>query len=101
MTPLKRVIYVVGGIFWFLFSVGFGFFLVDYIAGGAGLQLLGGPVFLGGPVSSGSVLLGLVHVIGFVTAIVICFAIGASMCARALVSDREHEQVKHRAQVKS
>lgn len=88
MTPAKKVIYVVGGVFWFLFSLGFGLILVNYIGGGAGLQLFGGPV------SSSSVLLGLVHLTGFVTAIFICFAIGAGLCARALVSDREQRQDK-------
>ena len=82
--PVKRIMYVVGGIFWLLFSLGFGLILVDYLAGGAGLQ------FVGGPVSSGSVLLGLVHFTGFVTAVVICFAVGAALCARGLVSHREH-----------
>jgi membrane protein implicated in regulation of membrane protease activity len=91
MTPAKRVMYVVGGALWFLFSLGFGLILVDYITGGAGLQ------FFGGPVSSGSVLLGLAHLTGFAAAIVICFAIGAGLCARGLVSHREHEQDKHRA----
>ena len=88
MTPLKRVIYVVGGVLWILFSVGFGVILFKYIAGGAGLQSIGGPV------SSGSVLLGLVHLAGFVAAAVISFAIGAWLCARGLVSDQEHEQQK-------
>jgi len=95
MTPVKRIVYVVGGIFWFLFSLGFGLILVDYIAGGAGLQ------FFGGPVSSGSVLLGLVHLTGFVAGILICFAIGAGLCARGLVSHPEHEQDEHRAQIGS
>jgi hypothetical protein len=85
---VKRIIYVVGGVFWLLFSLGFGLILVDYIAGGAGLQVFAGPV------SSGSVLLGLVHLTGLVVAIIICFAIGAGLCARGLVSYREHEQDK-------
>jgi hypothetical protein len=86
MTPLNRVIYVVGGVLWILFSVGFGVILFKYIARGAGLQSIGGPV------SSGSVLLGLVHLTGFVVAAVICFTIGAWLCARGVVSDEAHEQ---------
>jgi hypothetical protein len=86
MTPVKRVLFVTGGIFWFLFSLGFGFMLVQYVRGDAGLQ------FFGGPVSSGSVLLGLAHVAGFIAAIVICFAIGAGLCAHGLVLERKHEQ---------
>ena len=84
MTPAKKIICVVGGIFWFLFSLGFGLVLIDYVARGAGLQFFG-------PLSSSSVLVGLVHLTGFVTAIIICFAIGAGLCARGLVSDREQE----------
>ena len=82
MIPAKRAMYVVGGVLWLLFSLGFGFILIDYVAGGAGLQ------FLGGPVSSGSVWLGIAHVTGFVAAIVSCFAIGAWLCARGLISYR-------------
>lgn len=86
MTLAKRVIFVIGGVFWFLFSLGFGFVLVQYVAGGAGLQ------FFPGPPSSGSLLLGLVHLTGLVAAIVISFAIGAGLCACGLVSDEEQEQ---------
>jgi hypothetical protein len=86
MTRLKRVIYVVGGVLWILFSVGFGVILFKYITGGAGLQSIGGPV------SSGSVLLGLVHLTGFVAAAVICFAIGAGLCARGLISVKANEE---------
>jgi hypothetical protein len=43
--------------------------------------------FFGPPVSSGSILLGLVHVVGFATAVVLCFAIGAGLCARGIVRE--------------
>ncbi len=79
MKFAKRVLLVLGGLLWFLFSLGFGYLLVEYIAQGAGLQ------FFGPPVSSGSVLLGLVPVTGFVAASVICFAIGAGLCAHGIV----------------
>lgn len=82
MTLTKRILYVVGGMLWFLFALGFGLILVAYVTGGAGLQIFGGLI------SSGSVLLGLVHVTGFVAAIVICFAIGAGLCAHGLVSKK-------------
>ena len=71
-----------GGVLWLGFALGFGAFLVQYIGGGAGLQ------FFGGPVSSGSVLLGLVHLIGFGTAMLLCFAVGIGFCARAVVSEK-------------
>ena len=67
-----------GGVLWLLFGLGFAAFLVAYISGGAGLQ------FFGGPVSPESVLLGLVHLVGLGTAILICFAIGVGLCARGM-----------------
>lgn len=75
-----------GGVLWLCFAFGFGAFLVRYIGGGAGLQ------FFGGPVSSGSVLLGLVHLAGFSTAILLCFAIGVGLCARGIVGGSDGEE---------
>ena len=76
---MKRALLFSAGLLWFAFALGFGGFMVLYIAQGAGLQ------FLGPTVSSGSLLLGLVHFVGLATAALICFAIGASLCARAIV----------------
>jgi hypothetical protein len=83
---MKRVMFLMGGVLWLGFALGFGAFLVGYIGGGAGLQ------FFGGPVSSGSVLLGLVHLIGFGTAMLICFAVGIGLCARGIVSEKDGEE---------
>jgi hypothetical protein len=85
---MKRTAFMIGGLLWFLFSLGFGFLLVLYVAQGAGLQ------FFGPPVSSGSVLIGLVHLTGFVTASVLCFVIGAGLCAHAVIPDRRHGNAK-------
>ena len=85
MTLARRIIFVFGGMLWFLFSAGFGLILIAYVSGGAGLQ------FFGGPISSGSVLLGLVHVTGLVAAFLICFAIGAGLCAHGVVGERTGE----------
>jgi hypothetical protein len=74
---------VAAGMFWILLSLGFGLILVQYVAGGARLQLFDGPV------SSGSVLMGSAQVAAFFTAMVICFAIGAGLCAHGLVSNRQ------------
>lgn len=76
---MKKLALLIGGACWFLFALGFAALLVEYIAGGAGLQ------FFGPPVSSGSILLGLVHVVGLCAAIILCFAIGAGLCARGIV----------------
>ena len=83
---MKRALLIIGGLCWFLFALGFGFFLVQYVGGGAGLQFLG-PIF-----SSESVLLGLAHVIGILMTSFLCFAIGVGMCVHAIVPKTEKEQ---------
>jgi hypothetical protein len=83
---MKRAMFLMGGVLWLGFALGFAAFLVGYIGGGAGLR------FFGGPVSSGSVLLGLVHLVGFGTAILLCFAIGVGLCARGIVEKDRKEQ---------
>jgi hypothetical protein len=76
---MKRPLLLVVGLCAFVCALGFGLLLVQYIGEGAGLQVFG----LG--VSSGSVLIGLVHVIGFAAGAFGCFALGAALCARALL----------------
>jgi len=83
---MKRAMFLVGGVLWLCFAVGFAAFLVQYIIGGAGLQ------FFGGAPSSGSVLLGLVNFIGFATAVLICFAVGVGLCARGMVSEKNGKE---------
>jgi len=84
---MKRAMFLMGGMLWLCFALGFGFFFMRYIGGGAGLH------FFGGPVSSGSVLLGLVHLVGLSTAILICFAIGVGLCARAAVTEKDPNEL--------
>jgi len=83
---MKRAMFLVGGVLWLCFAVGFAAFLVQYIIGGAGLQ------FFGGAPSSGSVLLGLVNFIGFATAVLICFTVGVGLCARGMVSEKNGKE---------
>lgn len=80
---MKRTMFLFGGVLWLCFALGFAAFLVRYISGGAGLQ------FFGGPVSLGSVLLGLVHLVGFGTMILLCFAIGVGLCAHGMVGRKD------------
>lgn len=75
---MKRGILFAMGLVWLAFALGFGFFLVQYLAQGAGFQFFAPIAF------SGSVLLGLVHFVGLCSAILICFAIGVGLCARAI-----------------
>jgi hypothetical protein len=76
---MKRIFLIIGGMFWLLFALGFGFFLVQYVGGGAGLQFFG-PIF-----SSETVLLGLAHVTGIVMTSFLCFAIGVGLCVHGIV----------------
>lgn len=82
---MKRAMFLAGGALWLCFALGFAVFLVMYLGGGAGLQ------FFGGPVSPGSVLLGLVHLVGLCTAILICFAIGVGLCMRGIAGEKAIE----------
>ena len=79
---MKRVMFILAGVCWFLFAAGFGFFLIQYVRNGAGLQIAG-PLF-----SSGSVLMGVVHVIGFSLASWVSFAIGVRLCAHGMTMNR-------------
>jgi len=82
---MKRALIFSAGLLWFAFALGFGFFLVQYVAQGAGLQ------FFVPTISAGSVALGLVQFVGLATAVLICFAIGAGLCASAIVPKDRHE----------
>ena len=70
---------VVAGLCWLMFALAIGFFLFKYLAEGAALQLIG---FFG--LSSITILIGLVHVVGFVTAAYLCFVIGVGLCVHGL-----------------
>ncbi len=87
---MKRVLFLLSGGLWFLFSMGFLFLLVKYVADGAGLQ------FWIPVVSSGSVLIGLVHGVGLCMAAAVCFAVGSGLCAHGLVPQRGQEPREHR-----
>ena len=80
---MKRAMFLIGGAFWFLFALGFAAFLCLYIVQGAGLQ------FFIPIVSSSSVALGLVHVVGLIAAVVLCFSIGAGLCAHGIIREKD------------
>jgi len=91
-SPMKRGMFLIVGACWFLFALGFGIVLLQYIGKGAGLQ------FFGWMFSSGSVLVGLVHVVGFVIAACLCFVIGAALLARGFARAGEDvEKIGRRA----
>ena len=68
----KSTMMVVAGVCWLAFALVIGMFLFQYVADGAGLF-----GFFG--VSSTTVLIGLVHFVGFVAAASLCVVIAVSM----------------------
>lgn len=90
---MKRIGLFIGGLSGFACALGFGLLLLAYIIGGSGRQfaVLPLPIF-GDPVSSGSILIGLVHVMGLATASFLCFTAGVSFCAHGIVSGEPSNQ---------
>jgi len=82
---MKRAMFLIGGACWLLFAAGFGFFLVLYLTQGAGLECFDSTV------SAGSVSMGLVPVVGLVAASVLCFIVGAGLCAHGIVNESQEE----------
>ena len=85
---IKRAFWVIAGLFWIAFAMLICIFLYGYLVGGAGLQVFGF-VF---PVSSGTVLVGLVHFVGFSAAAVLSFVVGVGLCAHGVVPAPEPEK---------
>jgi hypothetical protein len=73
------------GLCWMVAALGIGVITLDYVCGGAGLQFLGP---LGLSVSGISVGIGVVHFIGSCVGAFLCFAVGAGLCAYAVVAGR-------------
>lgn len=76
----KGAVLVISGLCWLTTSVVFLLLLYGYLSGGAGLQVFG---FLF-PVPATSVLLGMVHCLGFAGAACLCFVIGVGMLAHGV-----------------
>jgi hypothetical protein len=84
---IKSTMMVMGGLCWLAFAGLICFVLFQYLADGAGLQLLG--FFL--PVTSTTVGIGLIHFLGFSAGALFCFAVGVGLCAYGFVSAGELE----------
>ena len=85
---IKSTMMIMAGLCWIGFALFICFFLFQYLSGGAGLQVFG--FFF--PVSSGTVLIGMVHFIGFVAAACLCFTIGVGLCAYGMVAGSGAEE---------
>lgn len=82
----KRTLLLVSGCCFLAFTLVFGFLVIYYLAHGAGSQ------FFPFGVSAGSVLVGLVHVTGFLVASGICFVIGAVLCACGILPESQEDR---------
>jgi hypothetical protein len=77
----KSTALVIGGVCWIAFAVLICVFLYGYLNDGAGLQVFG--FFL--PPTSTTILVGLVHFVGFGAAAFLCFTIGVGLLAHGVV----------------
>jgi len=99
---MKRVLFLICGLCWFGFGLGFGLFLLQYMAHGAGLQDVGSVVpFFGAAVSPGSILIGLMHFVGLAMISALCFAVGIGLCSHGFSSrgNENHEKAGHPKQL--
>lgn len=92
---MKRVGLIVGGVCGFVCALGFALLLLAYIRGGSGGQVIGLPpaVFGDSMVSSGSIFIGLVHVVGLAAASFLCFTVGVGFCVHGIVAEQGPHQV--------
>jgi len=77
---IKGTMLVIAGLCWLMFALAIGLFLFKYLAEGAGLQVIG---FVG--LSSITVLIDLVHVVGFAAVAYLCFVIGVALSVHGLL----------------
>ena len=71
---LKSIMWMWAGLCWFAFSAILAWYLFRYLVGGAVTQLFGSYA-----ISSTTALVGLIHVVGFVFASVLCFVVGIAL----------------------
>ena len=88
---MKRAMFIFCGLTWFLFGLFAGIFSLRYLAGVVDSQDSVALLQLFGPISSGSVLVGLVHVVGFFALTVFCLLIGVGLFLNGLVPAESDE----------
>lgn len=87
---IKSTILVIAGLCWIAFAVLICLFLYAYLTGGAGLQVFG---FLFPP-SSATVVVGLVHFVGFSAAACLSFTIGVGLLAYGVTPPEDQRSKK-------
>src|ERR1017187_3665209 len=89
---MKRVVFIFCGLCWLGFAVAAGILSWRYLLGGADSQDSVFALKILSPVSSGSILVGLVHLVGFLMLTLLCLAIGAGLFLHGLVAHQSDEQ---------
>ena len=87
---LKGTVLVMAGLCWIAFAVVLLLCLYEYLTGGAGLQVFG--FFFA--VSPVTVLVGLVHFVGFAAGACLSFVIGVGLCAYGVAPGPAREPAK-------
>jgi len=85
---MKRVLFVICGLCWIGFGIAAGAFAYRCLLVGGDsqssiLQILA-------PASAGSVLVGLIHTVGFCALYVLCFVVGISLCSYSFEPRSDH-----------
>jgi hypothetical protein len=88
---MKRAMFISCGVIWFLFGLVVGICSLRYLVGGAGSQDSVAILQIFSPISSGSILIGLVHAVGFFALTVFCLLIGAGLFLHGLVPAESDE----------
>jgi hypothetical protein len=84
---MKRAMFIFCGVCWLGFALAIGIISFSYLGGGAvGPAGFVSQIFA--PVTSGSVLLGLLHFVGFVALDLVCLAIGLILLLRGLFPEQ-------------
>lgn len=89
---MKRAMFLFCGLCWLLFGVAAGMFSWRYLLDGADSQDSVFALQTLAPVSSGSILVGLVHVVGFFALTALCLLIGIGLFLYGLIWHPSDEQ---------
>jgi len=81
--------YLAGGVCWLLFAAGFGFFVLQFLAQGAGWQFFGLEFVFDPAISSGSLLTGMACTVGLLTAAAVCFVVSLWLFSRGFIPQKE------------
>jgi len=83
---MKRAMFLICGLCWFMFGLGLGFFALEYLTDGAGMHDIGSSLPIFGPT------VGFVHLAGIFITAGFCFIVGSVLCIFGMMSKRDHSE---------